>query len=74
MVRNILCENPYWLSYTTEEIDSRLGYLQKTFGLTGDEVRGLAVRLSLLVTWGGIPGQIRLNDFTLKEVCGFKVK
>ncbi len=38
MIRDILCENPYWLTYSTEEIDSRLGYFQKTFDLTGDEV------------------------------------
>ncbi len=74
MVRKILTENPYWLTYTVEEIDARLGYFQKSFSLTGDQVRLLASRFPLIVTWGGVPGQIRINHFALKELCGFTNK
>ncbi len=73
MVRSVLCDNPYWLTYTVEEIDARLGYFQKTLDLTGDEIRGLAVKLPKLITWGGAPGQVRTNLLVLKDQCGFKV-
>jgi len=70
-IKGVLTGNPYWLSYSMKEIDSRLGYLQKTFALVGNDVRRIATRIPRLVTWGGTPGQISLNLFALKETCGF---
>lgn len=67
----IVSDDPSWLTFSVDEIDARLGYFQKTFQLTGDTVRALALALPNLITWPGVPGQIRYNYFTLKEVCGF---
>jgi hypothetical protein len=35
----------------TKKIDQRLGHFQKTFKLTGDEVRNLAVKRPRLITY-----------------------
>jgi hypothetical protein len=36
---------------STEKIDQRLGHFQKTFKLTGNEVRNLAVKRPRLITY-----------------------
>ena len=61
-VNAILAGNPYWLSYSVEEIDRRLGYFQENFKLDGEETRSLAVAEPKLITWGGVPGQIRYRS------------
>ena len=38
-ISKIITECPSWLSYPVKVIDSRLGFFQKSFGLTGDEGR-----------------------------------
>ena len=70
-IRKVLSQDPFWLTFPVEEIDARLGYFQKTFSLAGNEVRQLAGMKADLITWPGIPGQIRYNIFTLREMCGF---
>jgi mTERF domain-containing protein len=71
MIVTILSGNPYWLCYSVSEIDGRLGYLQKTFKLSGEEIRRLATSCPKLVTWGGVPTQVGLNLIMLNESCGF---
>ena len=41
----LICGSPKWLSFPVAIIDARLGFFQKTFGLEGQEVRDLAVRM-----------------------------
>ena len=74
------------LSYPVKLIDARLGFFQKTFGLTGNQgevwiyinlpdlcvsVRQLAVTLPDLVTWKGTPSKVKDNIFCLNEEMGF---
>ena len=42
----LICGSPKWLSFPTALIDVRLGFFQKTFGLIGQEVRDMAVRIN----------------------------
>jgi len=62
---------PLWLSYPVNLIDARLGFFQKTFELTGKQVRGLAVSSPSLIAWRGTPKQVRKNLFSLNEEMGF---
>lgn len=66
----IVVKNAHWLNWSTQEIDERLGYFQRNFALTGDEVRWLAVRCPRLIThklqW------IKEMSFSVKEECCFE--
>ena len=42
----LICGSPKWLSFPVALIDARLGFFQKTFGLIGQEVRDMAVRIN----------------------------
>ena len=42
----LICGSPKWLSFPVALIDARLGFFQKTFGLIGQEVRDMAVRMN----------------------------
>ena len=46
-----------WLNISTVDIDSRLGYFQRNFGLSGNEVRNLAIKDPKLILWVGVPFQ-----------------
>ncbi|XP_060535072.1 transcription termination factor 3, mitochondrial [Cylas formicarius] len=71
MVTHILRSNPVWLSHSTQEIDRRLGFFQKTFSLKGDQVRALATKRSKLITYD--LAKVKLNLFVMKEEMGFDV-
>ncbi|TRY71071.1 hypothetical protein TCAL_01179 [Tigriopus californicus] len=71
MIRTILSGNPWWFNYKVQEIDGRLGFLQKTYNLNGPQIRAMVVQCPRLVTWGGIPGQIIYNNLALVEEMGF---
>lgn len=60
------------LFYSTVRIDKRLGYFQKTFGLTGNEVRYLASKQPQLITYN--LHHITTNSFVIKEEMGFNDK
>ncbi|VEN45867.1 unnamed protein product [Callosobruchus maculatus] len=68
MILRILEKNPNWLSYSTQDIDNKLGFFQNNFNLSGDEVRFLTVRCPKLITYN--PEKIKLNIFVLKEEMG----
>ena len=70
----ILSTDPNWLSHAVEDIDSRLGFLQRTFELTAAELRAVAALDPKIVTWVGLPDQITLNMFSYKEEMGFNAK
>lgn len=57
-IRDIIVDtNGLWLSNTVVEIDSKLGYFQKKFGLNGNEVRKLATGGPRFILWTGVPFQ-----------------
>ncbi|XP_035733967.1 transcription termination factor 3, mitochondrial-like [Vespa mandarinia] len=69
MIKVILCKNPTWLNYSTRSIDTKLGYFQDNFRLTGQEVRQLTVKNSKLITYK--MSHIMENTFAIKEEMGF---
>lgn len=62
---SIITRNPKWLSYSTKEIDRRLGYFQSLFKFTGDELRLLTLDTPKLIT--SDLDNIRENHFTIRE-------
>jgi len=60
-----------WLNFPVKIIDARLGFFQKTFELTGNEVRKLTVSSPRLISWHKTPSQVRQNIFSLNEEMGF---
>ncbi|CAN7998924.1 unnamed protein product [Ixodes hexagonus] len=68
-VARIASNAPFFLMFSVRRIDRRLGYLQKTFGLTGDEVRHVVARLPKLPTFS--INLISGNTFAIKEEMGF---
>ncbi|XP_057376565.1 transcription termination factor 3, mitochondrial-like [Daphnia carinata] len=70
MISRILSRNPHWLLFSPERIDNRLGFVQQTFNLTGDEVRAVATKESRLITCS-LQG-IKLMNFGFKEEMGFE--
>ena len=46
-----------WLSFSVVDIDSKLGYFQNNFKLSGNEVRQLAKNEPNLIIWAGVPFQ-----------------
>ncbi|XP_022913679.2 transcription termination factor 3, mitochondrial [Onthophagus taurus] len=65
----IVSKNPFWLMFSTDRIDNRLGFFQGKFDLLGDEVRGLATRQPKLITYN--LQHVKKNIFTIKEEMGF---
>jgi len=60
-----------WLKHSVVEIDSNLGYFQKKFGLTGNQVRQLAIEGPKLIIWPGVPFQVNINHITIVDGMGF---
>lgn len=69
MISSIVTRNPRWLSFSTIDIDKRLGYFQREFQLTGDEVRALATKRPQVVTHS--ISHIKTSVFAVKETMGF---
>ncbi|KAI4504711.1 hypothetical protein M0802_000261 [Mischocyttarus mexicanus] len=69
MIKKIICYNPKWLNYSTKSIDTKLGYFQTTFNLSGKEVRQLTTKNSKLITYK--TSHIIENTFAIKEIMGF---
>lgn len=64
-ITHIVERNPFWLMFSTERIDKRLGFFQREFELTGNEVRKLTVLLPAIVTYK--LDQIRELTFSVRE-------
>lgn len=69
-ITKIVRHNRNWLNHSTKEIDARLGYFQKLFRLSGNEVRALALAGPKLITVK--EEQIREACFSVKEECCFE--
>lgn len=64
-IRIIVENDPFWLMFSTKRIDARLGFFQKQFQLTGNQIRQLTVSLPRLITWN--LEKIREQSFSIKE-------
>lgn len=67
----LITQSPMWLSFPVPIIDARLGFFQKSFGLSGAQVRHLALKAPRLITWKGNPLKVRKQIFGLNEEMGF---
>lgn len=68
-VRDIVGRNPFWLNISTRRIDRRLGWFQKNFKLSGDDIRFLTCKQPKLITYN--LEHIRESTFKIKEEMGF---
>lgn len=68
-IARIVEANPFWLMFSTQRIDGRLGFYQKQFELSGAEVRQLVVRQPKLITYG--LDAVRKSSFVVQEELGF---
>lgn len=68
-VADIVVRNPFWLSFATHRIDRRLGWFQKNFQLSGDDIRRVVCKQPKLITYN--MEHIRESTFTIKEEMGF---
>jgi len=69
MISRIVATNPYWLMFSTKRIDQRLGYFQKTFSLSGKQVRKLVCLQPKLITYS--MEHIEHASFSIKQELGF---
>lgn len=68
-IQRIVSGNPYWLSFSTQRIDRRLGFFQKNFSLTGDELREVASKAPRLITYS--IAHVKASSFSIREEMGF---
>lgn len=68
-VQMIVVKDPFWLNFSTKRIDRRLGWFQKNFQLTGDDIRFLATKFPRVITSNLM--HVRQNSFCIKEEMGF---
>lgn len=68
-IQMIISKNPFWLSLNTKRIDRRLGFFQKNFQLTGNDIRFVTTKQPNLITYN--MQHIRENTFAIKEEMGF---
>ncbi|XP_055694463.1 transcription termination factor 3, mitochondrial [Lutzomyia longipalpis] len=66
----ILDKNPFWLMFSTQRIDRRLGFFQKTFSLSGSEVRHVTCAAPKLITYA--MEHVRKSTFSIREEMGFE--
>lgn len=66
---SIVTRNVFWLNYSTRDIDGRLGFVQKHFELSGNEMRTVTVACPKLITHKLI--DIEQISFSIREECGF---
>lgn len=72
MISRVVEKNPFWLMFSTKRIDRRLGYFQKNFELSGNQVRQLTVKQPRIITYNVT--HIDKSGFTVKEEMGFDKK
>lgn len=72
MICRIMSRNPFWLMFPTPKMNTRLGYFQKEFKLSGSEVRKVATKQPKLITYK--LHDVKVNQFSLKEEMGFSAE
>ncbi|KAG8195308.1 hypothetical protein JTE90_028455 [Oedothorax gibbosus] len=71
-IARILTNNPLFLSLDTVFVDSRLGFFQKQFSLSGDEVRFLVTKAPKLISFPF--SKLREKLFIFKEEFGYSIR
>ncbi|XP_055705669.1 transcription termination factor 3, mitochondrial [Phlebotomus papatasi] len=69
-IARIVDKNPFWLMFSTQRIDKRLGFFQKSFSLSGQEVRELTCTAPRLITYS--MEHVRRSTFSIREEMGFE--
>lgn len=69
MITTIIRKNPKWLSHSTIDIDTSIGFFQNKFYLSGDNIRSVVTKLPKLITYPKKP--VSLMMFSLNEEMGF---
>lgn len=69
MIVTILSKYPLWLSLTTQEIDTKLGYFQNEFKLKAQEVRMLTLKMPKLVNYDKMI--LEKKSFAFMKEMGF---
>lgn len=69
MITTIIRKHPKWLSHSTVDIDTSLGFFQTKFYLSGDDVRSIVIKVPKLITWP--KKSVNLIMFSLNEEMGF---
>lgn len=72
MIAEILCKHPLWLSHTTQEIDTKLGYFQHTFKLKAKDVRILTVKMPKLISCEKM--LLERKTFVFHKMMGFELE
>lgn len=62
---SIIERNPFWLMFSTKRIDRRLGFFQREFHLSGNDVRTLTLASPKLITYNLTA--VREVTFSVKE-------
>nr|CAG4638695.1 EOG090X0C5Y [Cyclestheria hislopi] len=68
-IARVLTRNPFWIMFSTTRIDARLGFFQRAFRLSGNEVRSLSRKEPRLITcnlWN-----VKEMTFGIREEMGF---
>lgn len=69
MITRIVTQNPFWIMFSTKRIDGRLGFFQREFGMSGDEIRALSTKLPRIITYR--MGHLKESTFAVREEMGF---
>jgi len=67
----LLLSDSKWLNFEIIDIDARLGFMLKLFGLNNDQVRIISSTCPQLVLWKGTPTQLENNHMALSGFMDF---
>ncbi|XP_063307292.1 transcription termination factor 3, mitochondrial [Pelobates fuscus] len=69
-ISSIVARAPYWLNFSVERLDNRLGFFQKELGLNAENTRDLITRFPRMVTGSLEPIRENLKVFEIE--LGFR--
>ncbi|XP_022101468.1 transcription termination factor 3, mitochondrial-like [Acanthaster planci] len=68
-ITQVLTRAPYFLSFSVDRLDSKLGFYQKELSLTGDEIRHIITKTPKLVTFK--IQRVKESIFVFRRQLGF---
>jgi mTERF domain-containing protein len=68
-IATIILKQPAWLTCDVRNLDGRIGFIQRWFHLTGNEVRHVVTRTPKIVFW--MQGLLKEVQFSVTEEMGF---
>nr|CAG4650434.1 EOG090X0C5Y [Sida crystallina] len=69
-ISKICTRNPHWLLYSTQRIDTRLGFFQQVYSLSMSEIRQIAAKEPRLIT--SKLANVKEMNFAFLEEMGFE--